>query len=239
MFADRLPSHNELNGTTIDRLYRLQPLISDIGTAVVVSVAAYLTGSIIIDFQTALPRLFARSRGRLHFSAAGRKVLSELVRPLEQDIGDPFVTGVTPTDAAAAESTEKRRELERLTRRHAQYWIFENRDLLKTRLLDLSPALHSEVDRPDAEATLRMALWPPLSVIAIYLALTTSALWLSALIFPVALAIQWITMRDRSNDALVTAIAVTRALRDVLETGALGWRSASPSASPTEPTTRT
>jgi hypothetical protein len=44
--------------------------------------------------------------------------------------------------------------------------IHPNRDLLKTRVLDVSDALHAEIDRPDAETTFRMATWPPLAALS-------------------------------------------------------------------------
>ena len=87
------------------------------------------------------------------------------------------------------------------------YWMHTNREILKTRLLDLSEPLHSAVDRPDAEATFRMALWPPLAAVAIYLAAVLSSWWLTLLALPVLLAWQWVFLRRRANDAPVTAIA--------------------------------
>jgi len=66
--------------------------------------------------------------------------------------------------------------------------------------------MHSEIDRSDAEAALRIALWPPMTVIAIYLAATVSVVWLAALLLPLTLARQAIALQRRSDDQLVTAI---------------------------------
>jgi hypothetical protein len=89
--------------------------------------------------------------------------------------------------------------------RATQEYIVSNRDLLKTRLLDVSEPLHSDLDRPDAEATFRMALWPPLTALVIYLALEVNPFWLSALVVPVLLAWQWISLRRTANTALIGA----------------------------------
>lgn len=57
-------------------------------------------------------------------------------------------------------------------------------DLAKTMLLDESEALHADVDRPDTEATFRMALWPPLAALIIYAAIELNPLFLLALVLP-------------------------------------------------------
>jgi hypothetical protein len=84
-------------------------------------------------------------------------------------------------------------------------YIASNRDLLKTRLLDASQPLHSDLDRPDAEATFRMALWPPLAVLVLYLTVNVSWVWAFALAVPLLLAWQWISLRRQANAALVAA----------------------------------
>ena len=86
-----------------------------------------------------------------------------------------------------------------------QEYLVSNRDLLKTRLIDLSEPLHSELDRPDAEATFRMALWLPLAALVIYLALEVSWWWWFAIVVPALLAWQWLTLRRQANSALVAA----------------------------------
>jgi hypothetical protein len=104
----------------------------------------------------------------------------------------------------------------------ARAWIDENRDVVKVRLLDLSPALHSEVDRPDAEATFRMALWPPLVTMLLYLSFAHSWLWMLGLVLPIALVLQWLVLRRTANDALVTAVAANPETRGMLIAGAFG-----------------
>jgi pimeloyl-ACP methyl ester carboxylesterase len=108
-------------------------------------------------------------------------------------------------------------------------WIDKNRRVVKTRLLDLSQALHSEVDRPDAEATFRMGLWPPFAAIALYLAVAESPLWALGLALPIVLAVQWLALRRTANDALVTAIAAKDQTREMLISGAYGVEPQPPS----------
>jgi hypothetical protein len=89
--------------------------------------------------------------------------------------------------------------------RATQDYLDSNRELLKTRLIDASESLHSELDRPDAEATFRMALWPPLTTLIVYLALEVSPWWWFALVVPALLVWQWISLRRKANDKLVAA----------------------------------
>ena len=194
ILADTLPGRDEHHGDAIDRLYRLQPVISDVGTAIVASVTAYVIGSIVVDLQTGVGRTlrlgskFSRVPLRdrsgavftaLDTSSAGRDALEAVLqasgraRRWEQERGDQDLAG----DARWVKAAN---------------WIAANRAIVKTRLLDISAALHSEVDRPDAEATFRMVLWPPLALISAYLALTSSVLWVWALLLPLALAVQWL-----------------------------------------------
>lgn len=79
------------------------------------------------------------------------------------------------------------------------------RDVAKTRLLDLSEPLHAEVDRPDSEATFRMALWPPILVLVIYAGFEFDTWWFIALLVPVALIWQWLMFRVRAERALGVA----------------------------------
>jgi hypothetical protein len=196
VWGDTLPTRKEVTGP-LDRLYELEPVVSDLGRAVIASVAAYIVGSIAIDLETRFGRLNERFGSVIPIARpiavtdAGNAIVK---RMLVQALGGPDV----PHGAI----------------RTAHRWILDNRQLLKTRLLDLSTALHSEVDRPDAEATFRMALWPPLAAIAIYLAVSVSPLWLLALILPAFLAVQWISLRRQANDTLITAVAA----RSELET---------------------
>ena len=66
----------------MSRLYRLEPVISSIGVAVIASVAAYMLGSIMIDVQkaiTGLPDLVARA-GKLIGTILGRLIGTALNR---------------------------------------------------------------------------------------------------------------------------------------------------------------
>lgn len=221
IFADKLPHRSELNDSPIERLYDLGPLVSDVGTAVAASIAAYVIGSILIDVQVGLSR-FTQIFDDLGISLAGYRVLELAV--IEARLGLPPLTPDEEASAKDLESMRRRSAMDEATSEMAQEmavraktaaaWIAENREVVKTRLLDASPALHSEVDRPDAEATFRRALWPPLAVIVVYLAITVSYLWLFALALATALAVQGSRLQKQSNDALVTAIVATPRLRD-------------------------
>jgi glyoxylase-like metal-dependent hydrolase (beta-lactamase superfamily II) len=207
IFGDMIPRRSDLHGGPIERVYRLAPTISDVGRAVAVSVAAYVVGSILIDMQTSQQR----RRPTLTTPDA-----AEVLVPLIYASADARAWG----EKAAPGGSDDSGRLARATLEQAQDWIVHNRDVLKTRLLDLSPALHSEVDRPDAEAAFRMALWPPLSVIALYLTITTSVVWVLALAIPWALALQAHAQMERSDGALVTAIVARSELLEALLSGA-------------------
>lgn len=215
IFGDVIPGRSDLNGGPIERLYRLEPTISDLGRAVAVSVAAYVIGSILIDIQASLQE----RPPPLKTPEAGAPVKT-------LDAGAALVPLIYASDAARAWVNTRLPEASNSGRlapeafAQAQNWIADNRDVLKTRLLDLSPALHSEVDRPDAEAKFRMALWPPLSVIALYLTITTSVVWLLALTISRALAAQGRTLTARSDAALITAIVARSELLEALLNGA-------------------
>jgi hypothetical protein len=72
--------------------------------------------------------------------------------------------------------------------------------------------LHSEVDRPDAEGTLRTALWPPLTVLTIYFGASGSRGWFFALLVPLLIAAQARSRSKQANDALLVAITVDPAI---------------------------
>jgi hypothetical protein len=80
------------------------------------------------------------------------------------------------------------------------------RETRKVRLLVLAPAWHAEVDRPDSEATLCMALWPPVTALVVYLGSTISLPWFAALLIPAAIGRQWISRRRRADIALREAL---------------------------------
>jgi hypothetical protein len=367
--GDTLPTKTDVEGGPLERLYELEPVASDIGKAVVVSVAAYIIGSVAIDAQGLVrrwaPRAWSkprtpsrgalvalesalvgspevqrwyyrranaalgetapddesaygqnsrdasvsRTRAELRSAAEGlprRRMLalagflsgeldavfdpetasreqterreSKGLPPLKfgaqdieqhqrhlnelllgdemrrwlvdagwswwaasevEDLSDREPTRLpTPEEAGAwqpsPEQVEDRHEALSsilgilrglpLTTEPAVRWIDANRDVVKTRLLDLSQSLHSEVDRPDAEATFRMGLWPPLAAMALYLAFAESPWWVLALALPSVLALQWMALRRTANDALVTAIAAKDQTRAMLIAGAYGTR---------------
>ena len=284
VWGDTLPTNSTLKDETpLDRLYRLEPVISSIGLAVVASVAAYILGSIVIDVQTKIGKRIAdfmvgmmaeatpaprdlggmSVAGRLSLTDAGDSMLERWEQARADELREDFgarhkVAAVHAAEAArrklnAAQSAfevakecefaevhsdeatvhEVQMEVERLARNTelaeslveelslhnpwavkaaTREYIVSNRDLLKTRLLDASQPLHSDLDRPDAEATFRMALWPPLTAIMIYLALKVSPWWWVALVVPVLLARQWFSLRRHANAALVAAFVAREEL---------------------------
>lgn len=154
-------------------MYELEPIVSDIGRAVFASVAAYVVGSIAIDIQTRAGRALRTWYDRIrapgeHFALRARSdspSRAELTPFKELPLTS---AGEGILKAAFAPVIPLGEPWPRIL--HAETYIEENRDVLKARLLDLSPSLHSEVDRPDSEATFRMAVWPPLVAVALYLA---------------------------------------------------------------------
>jgi hypothetical protein len=85
-----------------------------------------------------------------------------------------------------------------------------------------------------------MALWPPLAALVIYLTREVSWWWVLAMVVPVLLAWQWISLRRRANSALVAAFVARdalggpvaqwevrkRAIRKIREEMEWGWRTA-------------
>jgi hypothetical protein len=57
----------------------------------------------------------------------------------------------------------------------------------------------------ELQATFRMALWPPLCVVMVYVTFAVSWWWWFALTLPLLLGWQWISLRRQANDALVAA----------------------------------
>jgi hypothetical protein len=281
IFAADLPSAREFDRGPFGRFVDIGGLLSGLGSAVALSVAAYVIGSVAIDIQSLVgvywnrwasqmitePRAFreqpvVQRPRRTTSMALSPGALGLAITALQRL--EPYLTDrvtyevarssnekpdmirweahewaermVSADDRDAASSSElfgdvrsAAKELDLSTPRKRWIdWIDRNRELLKTRLLDLSSALHTEVDRPDAEATFRMALWPPLVVALAYLAATNSPWWLAGLAFPAAVAAQWIALRRRANDALITAIAAKSELHDIALDGAFpgygDWR---------------
>jgi hypothetical protein len=234
-FGARVPRTKDEAPEPLHRLYELEPVISDLGLAVVASVAAYVLGSIVVDVQaqfTVIPRWLdattifslapAASRPVL-VTPAGRRILDSIFEQSHstqrqsqesthpQQLALSQVSGVPP--APPRPRTVNREEALRI-------WLSRNREVLKTRLLDLSTELHSEVDRPDAEATFRMALWPPLAALTLYpLAAQVSGWWLGALVIPALLAWQWISLRRQATESLVAATAARPELQEMFVEG--------------------
>lgn len=277
-FGDELPTSDESKAGALDRAYRLEPVLSQLGLAVVGSVAAYVIGSIVIDMQVRIAQLATAtpqppgSRGPADLSFLRREKRRLILMPILAGVGWFAVAVWLLPDSTAAKIvagvvaiaycwfnlywTSNVREFgptwinifrNRFTltpkpvvvtrqgwgelvrwladvagdvptggyaAQPALDYVIDNRNLLKTRLLVDSEALHAQVDRLDAEATFRQAIWPPLAVLAIYLAVAVNPLWLFGLVVPIVLAWQWISLRKQANDALVTVLAARPTLNE-------------------------
>ena len=169
-----LPAKDDLPDT-LRRLYDLAPLVSAVGMSVVVSVAAFILGSIVLDLQGTAGRAIVRRLGSL----TSRSV---------------FV-GISTEGVAMLHSLKEsvNRPMDRVLD-----LLLDNRQVVKIALLDDSPTIYAEVDRPEAEATFRLALWPPLSVIVAVLTINVSLVWGIAAALPIAVARQWWTLRSAS-----------------------------------------
>ena len=152
------------------------------------------------DVDEMQKRALAQGAGRAFGSSADAAVLKEL-REWQARLDERELAVATASYLEEALKFRPDRDVSQAT---AEY-ITSNRDLLKTRLLDTSAPLHSDLDRPDAEATFRMALWVPLTALVIYLTVKVSLWWVFALVVPVLLAWQWISLRRQANAALVAA----------------------------------
>jgi hypothetical protein len=159
LWGDALPDRDAARGP-VERIFEVENLVSSFGVAVAVSVGAYVLGSIVLDIQTRVGRALRVDRGdtgvAFLFTRSGIDVMRAAVSPGRQ--GD-------------------------LRYIDALHWVRQNREVLKTRLLDASSGLHSEIDRPDAEATFRLALWPPLVAVLVVVAEGVSSYWLIALVY--------------------------------------------------------
>jgi hypothetical protein len=186
ILADELPTKHEAKPAVIQRFYDLAPVVSAFGLAVVASVAAYVIGSIALDIQSRLIRW-----------------LSLWARPFVDRYGFPVSDeGSEALRNAVVEHVPYDPNIVAWGKQH----LSDNRELVMTRLLAASEPLHAQVDRPDAEATFRAGLWPPLTVIIVYLAITVSPWWWGGLWLPAMLIWQRAGLRRRANDALVIAV---------------------------------
>jgi hypothetical protein len=79
------------------------------------------------------------------------------------------------------------------------------REIAMVRLLDVSPALHSEVDRPAAEATFRAAIAPPLAALSIYAAVVITPICVVGVVLAGLLAAQAFLFNEKAGRAFQTA----------------------------------
>ena len=89
--------------------------------------------------------------------------------------------------------------------------------LIERRLIGNETELHAELDRLRAEAELRTAIVPPLTVLGLLLTIFASPLWLVLLVPIAALFVQGqLRLRER-NDSLVDTLLLERVQAPVLE----------------------
>jgi hypothetical protein len=95
--------------------------------------------------------------------------------------------------------------------------VLSELDLIKTRLLGVDSELHATVDRLQAETEFRLAVIPPILVIATILSVTVNWLWAIA-ILPLCLYLTQAAVRDReAKDLLVDALYLGRVKAPSLE----------------------
>ena len=98
----------------------------------------------------------------------------------------------------------------------AAWRMLAKREILKTRLMDLSPSAFVELDRLDAEATLRMAIWVPLAATIVAFATAGTQWWLAGLVVPLLVVLQWISRRRRANSKLAVMATARGELLDLI-----------------------
>ncbi len=240
------PELRDQNGP-LASLYELEPYFGTVAVPVVVSIAAYLTGSIFVQFLTWLlsPGLMRLLRARLQPLQVSptNKAVRFVEKLLLGEQGPSFRTtseGLALLRARIAERDDDERAVDEATM-SARGWLEANRTLVKMHLLDVNPALHSEVDRPDAEANFRTSLGSALIVFALALSLKTDAsAWIIAMVVAgCLLALHGLMLQHQANDLLLAALATKPDLSELLDR-ALGSSSNRPheSGSATVPASR-
>jgi hypothetical protein len=204
-FGDRVPTRREveLRGGVLSRLYEADTVVSQLGRGVLFGVAAYLLGSLAVAatsrFSEALERRMAPSPS---ISALLVRIGVEEVNAnlelrdalKEHAVSEATFLGEIPIEGFGL--------------------LIDDLAVLKISLLATSETLHSEVDRPDAEADLRSAIGPPIAIISLILGCAHDPAWFLGIGVAAALMAQGIALRRYAREALTTSIYSTPSLRE-------------------------
>jgi hypothetical protein len=180
-------------------LYDLANRLGKVGTAVAVSVAAYLIGAVSQELTNGIPRLWREVRAwKVLAPIARTRFGARLLGRLEPEF-PPGLSSVRRTYEDALEALDResldesydavRDELEEERTRAAEGAMREL-ELPATLLVGQQPELFAEVDRLRAEGELRLAVALPLAALAIALTSVASPIWLLMLPATVVLAVQ-------------------------------------------------
>jgi hypothetical protein len=194
-------------------LYDLAGTLGKVGTAVTVSVAAYLIGATSQEVSRAFPRLWRaawhrwQSRrlstdDRLELGTAFPLALDPMVRERIRYMDMYARIGDDLTDS-------ERRDFARhfmLQYRRAEEEFQEELALPATLLVGEQEQLFAEVDRLRAEGELRMAVTPPLMALVLLLGVEASPWWFVAVPALVLLFLQGIRREDESRRIVANAV---------------------------------
>jgi hypothetical protein len=205
--------HNEIAAA----LYDLANNVGKVGTALAISVAAYLIGSVSEDLTNGIPRFWSK----LHEASwlakiAPKRIRAHLAAPTEPDresalapIRQLYEDALEALDRESLEGQTYdavRDDLEERLVRTSRGTLREL-ELPATLLVGDQSELFSEVDRLRAEGQFRLAAALPLTAITILLALAASPVWLLALPGAAVLARQG--ARRASDSRRIIADAMT------------------------------
>lgn len=199
------PQHTEL----YDSLARLGDLMSPVGIAIVVSVAAYLTGALVEGVLQPLRRRFMYSK-----FVSRRMLRYRRLRPWRP--GRPSDVGLLLSNQAVMDAERRLMDV-RLDPRdllgsdatfELQAAIEGEWSLIATRLMGESPELFAAYDRLKAEAELRFAVTMSLPLVLAAASFRSSAWWLLGLVLLIPLLIDGVARARQGDDVLADALLI-------------------------------
>jgi hypothetical protein len=227
-----LVGHDELEGLLdrppLDQLAALAPATQGIGIAVVLSVVAYLIGSLVDAFVAMLATTPQRLRQHSRSQADERTSFEDhLFRRSIAGIAARrtrlSAEGRRLLDEWASEQVRARRlartlddlqlwDRGELRHRMLAYLVAAQFDLVKIQLLAVSPDLHGQVDRKDSEAEFRAMIALPLALLMVWLGLDGAGWLFAPLGLLVATALTWhsVALRREAGTDLVLAMRARR-----------------------------
>lgn len=215
VWGDKLPTkRSEVQGA-LGRLFDLAPLLKDFGVVAVLSVTAYLVGSLAIGLGAWVIGPVRRKFELWAMNRAGKKHLTRREEALRMGAAPPPpppLGAVLHRDRVSARGNEQLMNwasVHGVDPRRLYEDVLRELDVVKTRLLTSDLNLHSEVDRRDTEATFRLAVVPPLAGIFLFMTFADRLLWLIGLTVVGGLVWQGLQQRREGGDLLVDAIRLT------------------------------